>query len=1768
MNRVFRVVWNDVRGVYMVCDEHRMTSGKPKSVKSTVLLAAVVAMLGSGSMAMAENPVVPEGNIVIGKGTTVRFAGEVTNPLQGKTAKAIPDPGNPKTRGGTLQLENVVFTNQAIDTAGGGVAGLDIYNVDGQFTNVRFENNSSAAEKGWNQGGALNVAKTAPLGQADQTQATITDSTFTGNRISVAGETQVSGTGGPLKPDAVNAAIGGAVMVKGSKVTFVDTAFSNNVAESKTTGYGGFAAGGAVYVDSQMSGKDNQNNTRGEVTFVVGKDMTYSGNNAITATPDAEFNTYGYATKSGGGFLFLDRNSVASFDVAAGKTLTIGKTGSTGNMDSIASSHMIPTDNDNSLVKQGKGSVVVNGDMSRYYGTLDVQEGKFQINSDLSTAAFDTTTIRNGGQLALNGSYFSKDMDNVAIAQGGQLSISNLAPEGNSSHGTIRVADDGTASGETPVAGGSLQVANSLVKGVVNDTDAGGAIRAKNVNIKVSNSRFIGNRVSAKDHGGAIHIENTVDGVAASDISNATFDGNSVGGEWASGGALSVSASTVNINNSSFSNNKADASGALAVLLRNKEQKNAGIQRAQVNIAASSFTANEAMSGGAISSFEGLSVTDSSFENNRVERDTDGGGALFLGAESKTVIVRSEFRGNQSNSVGGGAIDTRKGDVANNSGAALDITDSVFSSNSANEHGGAIRNSFYNSDGAPSAVYIAKSRFEGNTAGQKGGAIYNDILKDKDNKNVSLAIADSEFTANHADGAGGALYNSEGATTTFSGINIFSGNTSGSGNDIVRNDIHNEGTINIASGTTILDGGIAGDKGIVNVNGGELRSDIGKGAGSVTISGGILAAANIGEGARITMTSGLLKTTSGQVMKTGLNAEGTNVDTEGRRENVQIAYNGGTLALTDAKYNLDYVKSVGSAVSENDSQKTVVEMTGTLVDAGSGNKVTEVSVKDLPASGGVVMTEVAGKTDDKNLGVGVSVPDHETVNGNLGVGSLNLGTADQVSVGGGKTLTLAGNNDELVKSVNADGKQQAVALNVADAGSTLNLGSAASGKSGQLTGSVEAGSGTAINVNGGVHTITGTEGSAGITTSGHVNVAQGAGLVTSLEVTGSGALGIAQGGALKSDSVSLADTANMAVNGAAEINTLKASAQNVINVGNSQSQGYLNVANADLGGATVFLDPAWQDGTSLDNASQAVLKFNDNVVNGKLVAGQNSMLVLGDTSADWAKTEFEKTGRKWGSGTGEITAALAIRSSMTLGTNTGALRVDGSLISTPVEQANTASFGDNSMLVVDAARLAGKAAIISSGNGVATVGDASGNAALHVANAKVGTDTGILSGFTGGVTINGESWSGANLTTSDAMIGKLELVNDGSGNVSVIAEANRAEDILPGVVTANTMNKIWAADGKGVNGDGKGVNDTQSTNAGIAFLSRAADGSYVSRGDAARTINSAALIGVAAGLQASTVQASDSVNRALQDHLSLTSNINQKGAPSLHKEGADLWVNLLYRNNESGGIRAAGFNADYENNFGGIIVGSDYTWKDAGNDNFRVGGALNFGKGDSKSRGDFNYTKNDYDSYGLSLYGGWNNSNTNIVVDVGYLKVDNELKQNGSAALGSDLKADIDTKVWTVGVKGEYQFKTDALDITPHAGVRYLNVKADSFDTRNNMGTVFHTNGENQNIWQIPVGVTLSKDYVASNGWTVKPKFDISIIPTSGDRNAKTTVSVPGVGTSDSISAEVMDSTSWSGTLGLDVQKGNTSFGIKVGYQKSDDAKSRGAMINVNHQFD
>ena len=208
--------------------------------------------------------------------------------------------------------------------------------------------------------------------------------------------------------------------------------------------------------------------------------------------------------------------------------------------------------------------------------------------------------------------------------------------------------------------------------------------------------------------------------------------------------------------------------------------------RSSLTVGKSEFKNNEALfDGGAIANFGDLTVNGTTFTKNTAQTlyanddNPMGGGAIALGALSKTTITNATFTDNTS-LYNGGAIATRD-PAKDNSKATLALNNSTFNGNTASNNGGVIYNAFYNS------VVFTDNTFSNNSAGNLGGAIYNDTP----------------------------------GVITLSGTNVFSGNTAAG----VANDIHNLGTLNI-SGDLTLDGGITGNGSVVFKEGSTLKTTL------------------------------------------------------------------------------------------------------------------------------------------------------------------------------------------------------------------------------------------------------------------------------------------------------------------------------------------------------------------------------------------------------------------------------------------------------------------------------------------------------------------------------------------------------------------------------------------------------------------------------------------------------------------------------------------------------------------------------------------------------------------------------------------------------------------------------------------------------------------------------------------------------------------------------------------------------------------------------
>lgn len=113
----------------------------------------------------------------------------------------------------------------------------------------------------------------------------------------------------------------------------------------------------------------------------------------------------------------------------------------------------------------------------------------------------------------------------------------------------------------------------------------------------------------------------------------------------------------------------------------------------------------------------------------------------------------------------------------------------------------------------------------------------------------------------------------------------------------------------------------------------------------------------------------------------------------------------------------------------------------------------------------------------------------------------------------------------------------------------------------------------------------------------------------------------------------------------------------------------------------------------------------------------------------------------------------------------------------------------------------------------------------------------------------------------------------------------------------------------------------------------------------------------------------------------------------------------------------------------------------------------------------------------------------------------------------------------------------------------------------------FNTEIDDQNIFQMPVGVTVSADFETS-GWTIAPKFDLSVVPTFGDKDADLKLGISGVSASDDLSVRVIDSNPVQATLGVSATNGAWGFGLnyKLGVG-SDDRMNNSFNANVRYAF-
>ena len=131
--------------------------------------------------------------------------------------------------------------------------------------------------------------------------------------------------------------------------------------------------------------------------------------------------------------------------------------------------------------------------------------------------------------------------------------------------------------------------------------------------------------------------------------------------------------------------------------------------------------------------------------------------------------------------------------------------------------------------------------------------------------------------------------------------------------------------------------------------------------------------------------------------------------------------------------------------------------------------------------------------------------------------------------------------------------------------------------------------------------------------------------------------------------------------------------------------------------------------------------------------------------------------------------------------------------------------------------------------------------------------------------------------------------------------------------------------------------------------------------------------------------------------------------------------------------------------------------------NIKVGAVVNVGTGSADGNGMASGISNDFDYYGAGAYVAANMDNVTVVGDVSYSKVSNDISANTSV---------------------------DHLDTV---GLRYQRLDLDDYGVRGKQnGQIANYQNDTTELWSVPFGIAISKDYITDTGWQLRPSLGVN----------------------------------------------------------------------------
>lgn len=1333
----------------------------------------------------------------------------------------------------------------------------------------------------------------------------------------------------------------------------------------------------------------------------------------------------------------------------------------------------------------------------------------------------------------------------------------------------------------------------------------------------ITDATFDGNKAN---YGGAIFNTGKMT------VNGGGFEGNTAA--KAAGAIYNAAGATLTVDGVTFANNSSAKAGAINSMAGKNEGTTTTIKN-------SKFNNNSAVNGmggalanssnaesGSTEDFSGkMTLTDTTFSGNTARN----GGALWNGVQWTVDITGGSFDNNSAVTPAGSTYPAQGGAISNS--GTLNISGVTFSNNKTDGLGGAIYNTKTGGD-AGSITFNGTNTFTNNTAAGKANDIYND---------GTITVAGGTTTLNS-----GLILAANSTTTVSGGALVINGTTTWEAKEgaVLGSLTVNGGALTLQKDDVLADNykdlavQLTAPAQPLSVTSGSLY----------LINNSNYTAENFTDAKTALTLKDVLQTNSsfGFVGGTLVGDDGNAADLVVSGNEIHGSTTFDTVGLDSTTvHNSSFLENDLTVEADTNAPVTItgadvavnkVNITGsattlTITSNGSNGSLTVVGGNandQLIANGTDDLTTITVNSNSElNLG-SAAMPERGA--GTLGTaqikldGELNASNGDytvgdvvKASTGGTITANTGANlNTGKIEAlaVTADAANIKATGDVTAGGITLAKGgSVASDGDISVTSSITNADGTLQaggDITAGANDLKQADGKLTVVAGGTINAAGiSATNVAAKKLTASGDVAV-DGGELNltgtGTDVSTVDSLKLT-------NGTQASIAGSLALG---SGGTLTVGTGDdtLGGTTLsakhinlndgmlLVDPAWD----LPSSNVAVESMgtapatDDVIVNGSVGVGQNSYLALGTADTTWLPGVVAGYTNGTGLSQTGITAAMGLYKGITIGTGK-ALLVDGSKVGdsdgtppydagsleeylTDPANANTATFADNSLLVIngaDAGIAAGGAAISFEAPGTLKVAE---GAKLLVTDAVAGQTYTIVGNVNNpGTDLAGWKNNGMTSTTDMISLGDAEFTLDTgatTGKVTTAATRNDAHTVFPNLSDgmANAVNDLYTGHAGAAGQPNWDYADVNSADMGVRFLSRATDNRFLGmdKEAAAATIESAARIAFAGAVPQMTKMASDAGTNAVVNRLGFADPAD--GAQAMDADGKivdrnttgfALWIAPLWQSQHGWGMDADSMDYGFNGNLGGVSLGADYTFENA----IRAGITFNIGGGYAESSGgDLSSTDNRMNFWGLGAYAGWNYENFGVMADVSYTSTWNQLKQDVDRRMGmGDLEADVQATAISAGLRAEYLLQTSAMDIIPHIGVRYMSLNTWGYDVDTHGGTVLEGDSLHQDIWTFPIGVTFSKDIALDSGWNFKPSLDFSVIPAAGDIKAKHDVHFTGLPGTYEVETQMMDYLTWQGGVGLELANDNMSIGVNYTLQAGQHTTGHGVFGSFRYEF-